>query len=728
MKKPGRNDACPCGSGKKAKHCCRQSAIAGTGTAVPLGQPSQSAEEARLLQQAMQHQAAQDWPQAIACLESILQGNPQHAEALHQMGVVAHRLGDHKAALELVALAIRANPASALYHSNLGNMQYQAGQLTEAEHSFRQAVALNPGFAQAQYDLAVVLQERGQGDAAVASYRVVLHQNPQHVDAWRNLGRLLEEQGNLDEAMDCYQRAVEIRPKYAEAHFQLGAGFDRQGENDKAVMAYQQAIRHRPDFAEAYNNLGVAYLNLVAWDEAEICFNQAIQLQPDLYESYVGLGRVAFLSGRDDEGMKLLRKALSIKPDSGYAHSGILFQMQRSPRYSMEDQWAECRYYANIVEAPLRQYWRQHERLREPQRRLRLGYVSGDFYYHPVASYIEPILMHHDKTQVEVFCYYNFDKHDDMTERLKAHADHWIPCSFMTDEALAERIRADQIDILVDLSGHTAYNRLMTFARKPAPVQATWMGFAGTTGLTAMDYRITDAYLDPPGMTERFHSEQLIRLPGSNIPFHPESWTIEVGELPALRSGRLVLASLNTPNKLNQNVLNVWGRILTALPHAQLMLGNVINDTARASLLGMCQRAGIPEDRLILQPRMSIQGYLATHQQIDLGLDPFPYPGSTSTLNSLWMGVPVITLVGMGSAARAGAAIMGYVGLDSFVTASEDAYVQRALEVVADLPALNQIRQSLRPRMQQTVCNAAGITRNLEAAYRDMWLRWLATS
>jgi predicted O-linked N-acetylglucosamine transferase (SPINDLY family) len=357
-------------------------------------------------------------------------------------------------------------------------------------------------------------------------------------------------------------------------------------------------------------------------------------------------------------------------------------------------------------------------------RRLRIGYVSGDFYGHSVAYYIEPILRHHDKKQFEVFCYYNLDKQDEVTARLKGYADHWIPCSFMTDEALAGRIRADQIDILVDLSGHTAHNRLMTFARKPAPVQATWIGYAGTTGLTAMDYRITDHYMDPPGLSERYHSEQLIRLPGSNVPFSPEACAPEVSELPALSSGQLTLSSLNTLNKINPQVIRLWGRILAALPQARLMLGNVTDPLIRQRLLDLFQEAGISEERLILHPRMSMSDYLALHRQIDFGLDPFPFTGATSTYHALWMGVPVITLAGDNAAARCGVATMGIVGLEQFITRSEEEYLQRTLSIAADLPALNRIRQSLRPKMQQTVCDAAGITRNLETAYRSMWRQW----
>ncbi len=678
------------------------------------------------MQQALDFQAAQDWPQAVRCLETILQRNPEHADALHWMGVAAHHLGDNDLAMTLLAHALSLQPGNPQFHSNLGNMQYQAGQLGAAEHSFRQALALDPAYASVHNDLAMVLFETARQDEAIREYRETLRLRPNNPDAWRNLGRLLEERGELDEAMSCYQRSVDAgQACYAEGYFQLGAGYEKQGKLEEAARAYQQAVRCQPSFAEAYNNLGAVCIFLGQLADARVCFDQAVSLNPELPMPYVGLGRLAMTSGDGGEAVRLMKKALAIKPDSGWAiRSAILFQMQRSPEFSSQELWLESAKYAGMIETPLRAHWLPHVNVADGQRRLKIGYVSADFYYHSVANYIEPILRHHDKKQFEVFCYYNLDKQDEVTARLKGYADHWVPCSFMTDDVLAERIRADQIDILVDLSGHTAHNRLMTFARKPAPVQATWIGFAGTTGLTAMDYRITDHYMDPPGLSERYHSEQLIRLPGSNVPFSPEACAPAVNELPALSSGQLTLSSLNTLNKINPQVARLWGRILAALPQARLMLGNVTDPLIRQRLLDLFQEVGVPEERLILHARMSMSDYLALHQQIDLGLDPFPFPGATSTYHSLWMGVPVITLAGDNAAARCGVATMGMVGLEQFITHSEEEYLQRTLEIVADLPALNRIRQSLRPKMQQTVCDAAGITRNLEAAYRDMWQHW----
>jgi len=293
----------------------------------------------------------------------------------------------------------------------------------------------------------------------------------------------------------------------------------------------------------------------------------------------------------------------------------------------------------------------------------------------------------------------------------------------LSDDELAGRIRADSIDILIDLAGHTALNRLPVFARKPAPVQASYIGYPGTTGLSAMDYRISDPWQDPVGLTERYHSETLVRIPGG-MAYEPEPDAPEINALPALHSGELVLACLNGLNKLNPAVVVLWARILQSLPQARLMLGNVTDGGTRDRLTAIFGKAGIGAERLILQPRVTVPEYLALHHQIDLALDPFPYNGGTTTMHSLWMGVPMITMAGDHAVSRLCAAHLSRVGLDEFITHSEEEYLQCAVRFANDLPRLNEVRQSLRARMNAPQCQSTIITRQLEAAYREMWQTW----
>jgi len=382
------------------------------------------------------------------------------------------------------------------------------------------------------------------------------------------------------------------------------------------------------------------------------------------------------------------------------------------------------RSFAQTFEAPLKPFWQAHANSREPLKRLRVGYVSADFCTHVVASFFEPILASHDPSQFEIFGYYNSAQRDSHTDWIAAHMEHFMVCNTLSDDALAERIRADGIDILVDLSGHTANNRLRVFARKPAPVQVTWIGYPGSSGLTAMDYRITDAWQDPPGQTECYHSETLVRLPGGALTFQPESNLPEVNALPALSTGELVFASLNNLSKVNPAVVNLWVRILHALPLSRLMLGNVNDSRIQQHLLGMFEQAGIGPERLMLQPKLPMADYLALHHQIDIALDPFPYNGGATTMHSLAMGVPVITLPGQHAVSRFTAAALARVGLPEFITHTDDEYLQCTLKFAQDLPALNHIRQSLRERIIGAAWEPANITRHLEAAYREMWRTW----
>lgn len=756
LEKKGRNDPCPCGSGKKYKQCClRQEAGQHASPRLAAG------EVAHVLQSALAHHQAGRLPEAEALYRQILQMEAEHPDALHLLGLLASQADRHEVAIHLISRAINAKPHEALFYNSLGNEQHTLGRLDEASASYRQAAAIKPDYAEANFNLGVVFQMQGRLEEAGKSYRQALKIKPDYAGACLNLGIVLKEQGRLGEAVDSYRHALAINPDYAEAHANLGSVLKEQGRLDEAVASCQQALRIQPHLAEAhYNlgiarqakgllggaiesyqqvlgikpdylaahfNLGIAYQALGRLDEAAASCQQALRLKPDYAEAYNNLGVARQAQGRLDEAAASFRQALLIRPDYTEAHSGLLMLMQYMPTLAPGEIFDEHRRYAEQHEASLKKHWQAHHNNRELGRRLKVGYVSGDFRNHAVSYFFEPVLANHDKSQVEVFCYYNFTQHDAHTGRIAANADHWLVCAGMGDAELAERIRADGIDILVDLSGHTAYNRLPVFARKPAPVQVTWMGYAGTTGLSAMDYRITDAYMDPPGLTERFHSESLLRLPDTGAPYQPEQGCPEVNPLPALSSGGLVFASLNNPIKINQSVVNLWSKILAALPSARLMLGNVTEGEVEQRLVGMFGNAGVGADRLILKPRMSIVDYLALHHQIDIALDPFPYNGGTTSIHALWMGVPVISMAGENMVSRVGVAMLSRIGMNEFVTLNEGEYLHRAIQLAQDLPGLNRIRQALRARMRGEKCAPLNITRQLEVAYREIWQKWCAT-
>lgn len=684
IKKIARNDPCPCGSGKKHKQCCLISAEQ------PASTHSKALEISKALQLASAHHQAGRLVEAEAVCKQILQVSPNHPDALYLMGMIAYQIGMHDVAAVFFSGVIEVAPHLADAHNNLGVVLMAQGQLAEAAASYQKAISLQPGHPNAHYNLGNAFKDQGRLDDAVASYRKAIVLTPENAPLFNNLGDVLQTQGKLTEAVANYRKALRINPNLAEVHHNLGDALRELGQLDEAVAFCRLAILIKPDYAEAYSSLG-----------------NALQHQ-----------------GKLEETIACYRQALSIKPDSANTYSNLLLTMQYMSTVTPAEVFSEHQRYAERYETPLKANWLPHPNSRVPDRRLRIGYVSGDFRNHAVTFFIEPILASHDKSQVEIYCYYTYGKHDSYTERIAAYADHWLACPEMSDEALADRIRADGIDILVDLSGHTGYNRLPVFARKPAPLQATWIGYAGSTGLTAMDYRITNEEMDPPGLTERYHSETLLRMPDSGVAYRPEPGCPLVNPLPALTSGEFVFASLNNLIKTNPPVVDLWARILNALPHARLMLGNVTDSGTRQRVIDQFGQAGVTTDRLILQPRMPLNDYLALHHQIDLALDPFPYNGGTTTVHALWMGVPVVTLAGEHMVSRCAVPLLSRVGLDEFITHNEEDYFQRAVRMAQDLPGLDRIRQSLRERMSTSNYGPQTVTRHLEAAYREMWRKW----
>lgn len=790
-KKSNRNDICPCGSGKKYKNCCleRDDALASRKRidAASIANIFQKASEhlragqlieaETLCQQILQvepnkpevlhmlgviayqagmHDVAVELisgalnfapniaeahynlgnaykeqrmlAEAVASYQRAVSLKPDYAVAYSNLGDLLQTQGKSEEAAESFRQALRIKPDLALVHYNLATVLQGQGKLAEAIASFQNAIELSPNFAEAHCNLGNVLFDQGKSADAVDSYRKALRFKPDYASAYSNLGNVLKQQGKLEEAADSYRQALRLQPYLAKGHYGLAVVLQRQGKHAEALVSARNAISLEPDFAEAYNALGELLRCQGKLDEAVENLHQALKFRANYADAFCNLGNALMDQGKLEDGIESFRQALRIKPDFSAAYSNLLFTSQYLGDLSPTELFSEHLRFAAKFEEPFRSDWPAHTNSREPARRLKIGYVSADFRDHSVAYFIEPILANHDRSQVEVYCYYNYAVRDRRTDAIAAHADHWLNCAGMADQDLANRIRADGIDILVDLSGHTADNRLLVFARKPAPVQATWIGMSGTTGLSAMNYRITDEYEAPPGLYESYHSEELIRLPDTGTAYQPEPDCPPVNSLPALSSGRLVLACLNNLVKVNSRVLGLWARLLVALPDAQLLLGNVTTPEIENHLVQRLARSGIPRDRVILRPRMVLRDYLAMHHEIDLALDPFPYGGGTTTMHSLWMGVPVLTLAGEQVASRHGAWSLSRVGLKEFITYSEQEYFERALEICRDLPALDRVRQSLRDRTTNMRCDAASITRHLEEAYRKMWTKWCASS
>ncbi len=612
---------------------------------------------------ALEHHQAGRLAEAERLYGRILAVAPEHADCRHLLGVLACQSGRNELAVRLIGEAIALDGGDAAYHNNLGNALHGLGRPEEAAASYRRALALKPDYAGARYNLATLLQAGGRAGEALPHFEQAVALWPDRPDPLNNLGAALLELGRFTEAVARFEQALSLAPDHAEARNNLGKGCQELGRMAEAVAHYRRVLALRPDYAEAYSNL-LMTLTYLPDCPAERLFAE--------HREY----------GR--------RQARSVPPP-----------IPPSPYGSA---------YANP---------------REPERRLRLGYVSGDFRRHVVGFFIEPPLAAHDRAQVSIHCYSETRRPDDATARLKALAEGWCDTAGLDDEQLAARIRADGIDILVDLAGHSAFNRLPVFARKPAPVQATWLGYPGTTGLSAIDYRLVDPVSDPEGTADAQAAEALVRLTDGFLCYRPSP-----GPEPARLPGPLTFGCFNNLNKLSEPALELWARLLRRLPEARLLLKSrqLADATVAQGLRRTFANHGVAGERLeLLAWTAGPEAHLETYGRVDIALDPFPYNGTTTTCEALWMGVPVVALAGDRHAARMGASLLGRLGLAELIAADEDAYLDIAAALAADPGRLAAWRAGLRPRLAASpLADAPALARRLEAAYRTMWRRWCA--
>jgi predicted O-linked N-acetylglucosamine transferase (SPINDLY family) len=582
----------------------------------------------------------------------------------------------------------------------------------------------------------IAYQQAGRPSEAEACYRQVLAARPHHADAphlfaqaYLGLGAALKNQGKLDEALAAYRKAIEIEPDLVEASYNLGNALKTLGRLDEAVVAYRHTIRIRPGLLQAHCNLGNALCDQGQPDEAVAAFRQAIRIKPDHANAHLNLGSTLSEQGKIEEAVAACREAIRLRPDFAEARSNLVFSLNLVDGISAGEIFEAHRAW-DARHARRTPGFDAHANDRSIGRRLKVGYVSPDFRLHSVAYFLEPLLRNHDRNDVEVFCYSGVSAPDPATERFKSLADRWTTTVAMSDDALADGIRSDGIDILVDLAGHTARNRLPVFARKPAPVQVTWLGYPNTTGLEAMDYRLVDAVTDPEGEADAFASEALMRLPGGFLCYGARDDAPAPGTAPCLATGFVTFGSFNNPAKLSGATLDVWARLLTRLPTARLLLkGKPFAEAAtRAIYLDRLAERGIAADRIELVSWLPEREHLALYDRVDIALDPFPYNGTTTTCEALWMGVPVVTLRGDRHAGRVGASLLTQIGLSDLAADSVEAYVETAVALTSDPERLCELRRSSRPRMSaSSLCDASAFARKVEAAYRTMWQRWCET-
>jgi predicted O-linked N-acetylglucosamine transferase (SPINDLY family) len=535
-----------------------------------------------------------------------------------------------------------------------------------------------------------------------------------------SFGVHLRKLGDLSRACEAFRCALEQNPVAAAPYLQLGMTLALLGRSPEAALCLGSAVRLDPQNAEARSRLGAELLGLGKTAEGVAALEAALKLDPDSAPTLSFLGAGLLQSGRQGECVAVLRRAVALQPDNPGLHSQLLSALNYIPTADRASRYGEFRAYSALFEEPVLRQRAAGAARREPPavggRRIRVGYVSGDFRNHSVAFFVEPLLRHHDRARFEVFCYMTRPDSDAVTERLRGLAEHWRPVAPLGHKALADLVRADGIDVLVDLSSHTAENRLPAFAYRPACVQVTMIGLMQTTGMRSIDYRITDALLDPPGESERFNSEKLFRLESGPLVFGPPVGAPEPNLLPAANGEKLVLGCTNDLEKVTPAVCALWARVLRALPEARLLFfGRPGNRFGRE--LG---RLGIGAERLLEQERRPLVEFLAAHHRIDLALDPFPYNGLTVTLLSAWMGVPCVTLEGKSPPERAAGSLLRRFGLPEFVVQTEEDYLAAVVALAGDLPRLASVRATLRGRVRETACNATRHVAELEAAFLKM--------
>ena len=663
---------------------------------------------------------------AVAAYRRAIELRPDYITAYNNLGVALKDLGQLNEAVATFRRALELAPECSEMRMNLGVALAEYGQSDEAISEYRQALALKSDSPEAHNNLGNALRERGRLDEAVTAFRRALELRPNFPEAHSNLGNALKDQGQLDEAMTAFHRALALKPDLAEAHSDLGNALWERGQLGESIAAFRRALEIKPDYPEAHSNLGNALRDQGKLDEAMASFHRALQLKPHYPEVHANLGIALAGQALPDEAVSAFRYSVQMEPGNAWAHSNLIYSLNFHPgsdgRLISEEQQRWNRQFSD----PLKQFIQPHANNRDPERRLRIGYVSPDFRDHPAGRFILPLFECHAQERFQILGYSGTARPDGMTERLRALTVGWRNTVGVADARLAEMIREDGVDILVDLALHTAGNRLLVFARQPAPVQVAWLGYPGSTGLAGIDYRLTDAQLDPPGEKPPWPDEEPVRLPDCWCCYQPPGDSPDINELPALSAENVTFGSLNNFGKVNERVWAIWADILEAVEKSQLLMF-CPEGSAQGRVRAFFDARGIGTERVEVVGFLPRREYLRLYQRIDLGLDPFPCNGMTTTCDALWMGVPVLTLPGEMPVSRAGLSILSSVGLAELAASSAEDYVRIAAELAGDLPRLAELRATLRPRMQASpLMDARRFARNVEAAYRAMWAHWCA--
>lgn len=702
---------------------------------------------------AANHAEASRFAEAEKLYRQILEVKPEEANALYGLGYVALMAHAYDDAIRLLGAAVRKAPRVGHWHFSLGDALRCAGKLPEALRAYEKAAKLLPGNAAVHNNLGTAYQETGDHERAARVFRHTVDLAPQDAQYLTNLGSALQKLERNAEALTFFDKALAADPGWEPAWINKGSALLAEGRFEEAVPALEQAVALMPDLQEPRDNLAVALASCDRRKEAitllESCLSrnptpltyqtltktlcielrvteadqrirEGIERFPDKASLYADLTRTLMQQGRLNEGFASYAQAKSLTQDAIDTTGASAFFLNAIGAPPEEQRAAAEETARALAAKPIRP---RPLPPRNPERRLRIGYLSPDFRKHSVAYFLQGLLATHDRQQVEIYCYAANATRDEMTDRLQALADEWRNIALLRDEQAARQIVQDKIDILVDLAGYTGGHRLSVLARRPAPVQITYLGYPNTTGLSAIDYRFTDTLTDPPG-ADIWYSERLLRLPRVFLGYTPPA-APAVKALPSLRGAPLTFGSFNAIHKLSDATLNIWAQLLAALPASRLLLkaASFSDAAVRERFHQHFEQRGIDSGRIDLRGfEIDMQNHLALYNEIDIALDTFPYNGTTTTCEAMYMGVPVITLAGEAHAARVGASLLHALDLEHLVATNPEAFVAIAKRLAANSADLAALRQNLRQRMANSpLMDNAGLARVIESAYRQAW-------
>lgn len=608
-----------------------------------------------------------------------------------------------------------------------GNQFEDAGQLERACALYREAISAAPQFAKGYLNLGIALAAIGDASGAAGAYEEVLRIDPGNAFGNYNFAKLTYLGRDLAKTETLLQQALLTKPDFFEALVLLSSVLDDTARILLALEALTKALRLRADNGGAWMNQAMLLRKLDEPEDAEKAIRQALEIDPANTEALSILSGILRTLGFNEEASVVLETALRLRPEKFDLQSTQLFLLNLDEKLLAEDVFQRHAAFGARMEMALPVRFETRRRSDIQKARLKIGYVSSDFNSHPVSQFMLPVLERHDPDSFEVFCYSCGSRKDDVTEKIRGLCHHWTDANTLSDRQLADTIYRDGIDILVDLSGHSGSPKLAVFSERPAAVQATWLGYLNTSGLSRMDYRICDARTDPVELSGKFHTERLIHLPESQWCYRPVMDMDHAQTAPVQANGHITLGSFNSGQKISAAMCQRWAEILVAVPGSRLLIADVKSERKRVAITQQMSQVGVTADRIEFMPRMEMRGYFALYNRVDMALDTHPYGGGTTTFDALWMGVPVVAAKGNTPASRSAASILEALGLTEWIAPSIEDYVRTATRRASDPAALQALRQSLRPLlMGSPLADERRFVQSLEACYVKMWADFCA--